>query len=171
MCTYTYIFHNIFHFISQLEEGSIERHQGERRVRVAEEEDAMSLASYSLSSVAESEDMELDIKDDSSDEEQEHGGEQGSRNENQSSQSREIHDDEENDDDGDDDVKEEKHGEEIVSGQNDLKPDVVEDISRQTEQLRFQMPEESSQTSTKASDLEFEFPDTNISLQHIKGDK
>ncbi|XP_076463782.1 ribosome quality control complex subunit NEMF-like [Babylonia areolata] len=146
-----------FGFLFRLEDGSVERHAGERRVRTIDDD----AASVSLASEAESlltledineEDNENDAQsDDSGDENQ--GDDKDAENGNMSEDS-----DTEQAGGGDHDEEDDEGGEKTLDREEE---DVVEEAVTD------------GSVKKKAADVPsgFEFPDTSINLTHVEGDR
>jgi len=134
-----------FGFLFKLEESSIERHVGERRVRT-QDEDTLSVTDTSVSETTGTEDGDvgIDVIDDS-----ESGDDE----------------DDENVDEGVDagDVSAEEDASVSSGAVQDAAADDAAHVSNKIAEMKVENPK-------PVEDL-LEFPDTNISLTHIKGDK
>ncbi|XP_005099828.1 nuclear export mediator factor Nemf [Aplysia californica] len=152
-----------FGFVFKLEEGSIERHLGERKVR-AVDDDAMSVTDSTVSSVPGAEDVDIEISDDSDE-----------------------------DDDNDDAAGAENKTDAAAEGDKSKVTDSVSDdvplssaVSPEAgatsapagapkEEVKEDVVEQKAGAAGGGDDGDdaddMAFPDTNIALTHVKGDK
>ncbi|BFZ07429.1 hypothetical protein BsWGS_10468 [Bradybaena similaris] len=165
-----------FGFMFKLEDGSIERHKGERRVKVADD-DAASVTDSAAASVPESDDiddMDINISDGSSSEEDDEVEEQslvtsgGIASSNPSQNT--------------DDVDWGDHGDSLQISERNISDE--DEAQADSEIAADRMPTSKEMSEAKVNSAVtvgeepvkdegqgFEFPDTSINLLHVKGDK
>ncbi|CAG5114692.1 unnamed protein product, partial [Candidula unifasciata] len=146
-----------FGFMFKLEDGSVERHKGERRVKVTDD-DAMSVTDSAAASIQESDDIDIDISDGSSSEAEE----ESATASNDPSHHTDVGNGENNEETSqinDENISEEGDAEVKSEPAVDKVPTSEAKVS-------------SADTEKEKGDVQsFEFPDTSINLLHVKGDK
>ncbi|XP_030574071.1 ribosome quality control complex subunit NEMF [Archocentrus centrarchus] len=144
-----------FGFLFKVDEQSVFRHQGERKVRTVEE-DMEEVTSGTAELLDEGEEL---VGDDSSNEDQnEERGEDGETKEveNEVKKENNVEEEEEEEDDDDDDA-----GGEIDAAPGELAADTVEKVPKQSDGgMEKETPTEESE--------ELSFPDTTITLSHLQ---
>ncbi|KAH3859417.1 ribosome quality control complex subunit NEMF-like [Dreissena polymorpha] len=165
----TYLIYG-FGLLFKLEEGSVARHKGERRVRTAEEDDDMlSVADSSATEVT----MEVntDLEEDSDDDE-ESDDKTGNRD-GENVQNKEVSDKQKSDND----LEENESKGDIVRTEHEDAGEDVNNASCQVSAVKIEPVLDERPTSLRSSDKVtkaepvMEFPDTEINLQFVKGDK
>lgn len=154
----------------QLEEGSIARHAGERKVRTAED-DEISIAD---STVAESE-VTLETVSDN-DEESEDESEQKTDGNDESVKSDTEQNDENVENDKSQNMDDETEtGVKTEKSENDVKGEICDnessDRTSENKESKREIIVQKQCKSVKLPTNVLEFPDTEISLHHVKGDK
>ncbi|ESO87754.1 hypothetical protein LOTGIDRAFT_127397 [Lottia gigantea] len=134
-----------FGILFKLEEGSVERHKGERKVRTLEDDDSASI----VDSVADSEAEDIDINSDDS----------GSEDEGEGQEKVKVDEGE-----GQEKVKVDEAIADVKTEESDKRGITVNDESSKETTI-----EEEEDTSSEEEEPESSFPDTAINLQHVKG--
>jgi len=147
-----------FGFLFKLEEGSVERHLGERKVRVTED-DVMPVAdsTASVAGATDDDDVEIEISD-GSDSEEEGDGVQGAGGDGR---------DDNCDDNCDDDEEKEDPAEN--DGEDKEEKEKKNDTKNISTKLESRKVTDKVKVEEKVDEISF--PDTNIALTHVKGDK
>ncbi|KAL4238275.1 hypothetical protein ACF0H5_002987 [Mactra antiquata] len=167
-----------FGLLFKLEEGSVVRHIGERKIRVAEDDEnsvADSIATESEVTIETMSDNEIDLDDGNDDDDDSKDGDEN-----------DTKDDELNDNDVDDDVNNEKDDDDDNDKNEESSiPEGIDEKTKNDKEGEKNLDTGVSEVTVKVENDEnddkssvnevkpniVEFPDTEINLQHIKGDK
>ena len=170
-----------YSILLQLEEGSVFRHAGERKVRTIEEDEESVADSIATDVTTETEvTIESNTDDDSSDSEEEKDEEDGKKEMNVNE---EVETEETNDvdnDNGDSSDEDETIDDDIeIDGIDDACEVKMEkdDLIAEGDSANLKSGEDKKgnddvgDTKVEKKPAVIEFPDTEITLQHVKGDK
>lgn len=161
----------------QLEDGSIERHKGERKVKVTDDDDALSVTDSTAPSAQGSDDVETDTSDGSASEEEADVEKDSLSSNREDKPNLAVPDTAEKGNENEEErnqLKEETHESQASKDSEDLGLSVKASstvLASEKKQEFHDVSADLTRVSLANDENDNQFPDTSISLLHVRGDK